>query len=66
MRGITVQSFICIDLMDDLVQAKAELGALVREGKLQYSEDIQEVLANYPATVCMLLSGANTESSFEG
>ena len=60
MRRITVQGFICIDHMDELAEAKAELATLVGGGKLKYSEDIQEGLANYPATVRMLLSGANT------
>jgi hypothetical protein len=43
-----------------LGEAKAELGKLAAEGKIKYVEDIQEGIETYPATVRMLMSGANT------
>jgi NADPH-dependent curcumin reductase CurA len=60
MRRLRLQGFICTDHMALLGEAKAELAGLVKEGKLQYVEDVHEGLETYPATVRLLFSGGNT------
>ena len=60
MRRLTVSGFICTDHMGSLGEATAELGQLVKEGRIKYAEDVREGLENYIGTVKLLLSGGNT------
>ena len=60
MRRINVQGFICTDHLAELGEAKAEIEALVKEGKVKYTEDIREGLESYPSMVRLLMSGGNT------
>jgi len=61
MRRIKIQGFICSDHAADMLSAMGELGTLVKAGKLQVREDIQEVgIEDYPKVVRMLYSGKNT------
>ena len=60
MRRLSIQGFICTDQMAHLGEAKKELSALSKEGKISYVEDIRDGIANYPATVRLLFSGENT------
>jgi NADPH-dependent curcumin reductase len=61
MRRISVQGFICVDHMaDELSQSKAEITEYVKAGRLKYTEDVRTGLESYPATVRLLMSGANT------
>ncbi len=59
MRRLTVTGFICVDHMNEFAEATAELGQLVKEGRIKYSEDIREGLENYIRTVKLLMCGAN-------
>ena len=61
MRRLTVQGFICTDQIGaHLGEARAELAKLAAEGKVKYEEDVRDGIETYPATVRMLMSGANT------
>ena len=61
MRRLTVQGFICTDKIGaHLGEARAELAKLAAEGKVKYAEDVRDGIDTYPATVRMLMSGANT------
>ena len=61
MRRLTVQGFICTDQIGaHLGEARAELARLAAEGKVKYEEDVRDGLDTYPATVRMLMTGANT------
>ena len=61
MRRLSVQGFICTDhIGTHLAEARAEIAKLVSEGKVKYEEDIRQGIEQYPATVRMLMSGANT------
>lgn len=59
MRRVKVQGFICMDHMDELTEAKAELTQLKKEGKLVFREDIREGIENYVDVVNLLFSGGN-------
>eukprot|EP00928_Gymnodinium_smaydae_P014429 TRINITY_DN15283_c0_g1_i1.p1 TRINITY_DN15283_c0_g1~~TRINITY_DN15283_c0_g1_i1.p1 ORF type:complete len:395 (+),score=71.32 TRINITY_DN15283_c0_g1_i1:67-1251(+) len=60
MRRLKVQGFICVDHMDDLMKAFAELMNLYSQGKMVVQEHIEEAsIADYPRVVRMLYSGAN-------
>ena len=61
MRRLTIQGFICTDQIGaHLGQARAELAKLAAEGKVKYEEDVRQGIETYPATVRLLMSGANT------
>lgn len=60
MRRIEVKGYICVDHMDEIEEAKAELAKLAESGEIKYAEEIKEGLENYPATVRMLMAGTNT------
>jgi len=60
MRRISVTGFICIDHMDEFPEAMKEIGGLVQEGKIKYSEDVREGLETYITSVRTLYTGKNT------
>lgn len=61
MRRITIKGFICVDhIGEHMAEAKTEIAALVREGKVKYTEDVREGLENYPSVVRLLFAGENT------
>jgi NADPH-dependent curcumin reductase CurA len=58
-KRLTVQGFIVSDHYDRFDDFLAEVGPLVRDGRLQYRETLVEGIENAPAAFLGLLSGAN-------
>ena len=54
-----IQGFICLDLTDELPEARAEMIQLKKEGKLVIQEDIREGIENYVDVVNQLFCGGN-------
>ena len=59
MRRINVQGFICLDHIDKLENARAELSKLKKEGKLIIRKDVREGIENYVDVVNLLFNRGN-------
>lgn len=55
-----LEGFIVLDHLDRISEATAELGAWIREGKLQPLETVVEGFEQLPTAINMLFDGANT------
>jgi len=56
---VTIQGMIVFDWHDRWPAGVAQLGKLVKAGKLTYKEDVTEGLENAPATFIGMLEGKN-------
>ncbi|MBM4253450.1 MAG: NADP-dependent oxidoreductase [Deltaproteobacteria bacterium] len=60
MKRLKVQGFIVIDYAQRWAEAVHALYGWVKEGKIKYSEDIEEGLENAPQVLNKLFDGSNT------
>lgn len=60
MRRLTVRGFILTDFVKDFARGVQDLYGWVREGRIHYSEDIENGLENAPAILNKLFDGSNT------
>lgn len=61
MRRLKVQGFIVVDHLASVEESFAEMGALIKENKLKWKEDIREVgVEDYVDTINLLFTGGNT------
>ena len=58
-RRATMAGFLMSDYMHEADRAIARLTAWIREGRVQYREDVQNGFENIPATLLRLFSGQN-------
>jgi NADPH-dependent curcumin reductase CurA len=59
-RRARVQGFLVFDYLERMPEAMAELGSLLRSGKLRTREDLREGLDSAPSALVDLFTGANT------
>jgi NADPH-dependent curcumin reductase CurA len=55
-----MEGFVVFDYLPRVEEAMAELMPLVREGKIQYREDVRDGLEDAPAALIDLYTGGNT------
>ena len=58
-KRLTLRGFLVFDFAKQQPDFLAEVGPLVRDGRIQYREDIVEGLENAPRTLIGLLKGEN-------
>jgi NADPH-dependent curcumin reductase CurA len=58
-RRATMQGFIVLDYAAEFPEIRQRMAGMIKSGKLQYREDVQEGFENAPKTLMRLFSGAN-------